>query len=104
MEQELVLDKLTSGDRPSIYAVGVVASEALKRSGMAVFMTDVIGRVHLVPNAAVQIHKKPRLTDEELDSLEESDAINLLMKQEDGEEEIVSYLRRRDVRRVKEAL
>lgn len=102
--EHLVLDKLASGDRPAICAAGLIAAEALKRYGMAVFMTDVLGRVHVVPNAAVQVLRKPRLAEEELDLLEESEAIALLLKQEDSEDSVVSYLHRRNVRNVKEAL
>jgi hypothetical protein len=103
-EEQLVLDKLAAGDRPSIYIAGVVAAEALKKFGMAVLMTDVLGRVHLVPNAAVKVLKKPRLSEDELNDLEESEAINIMLKQEDTEDSVIAYLHRRTVRSVKEAL
>ena len=95
-EEDLILDKLVSGDRPSIYATGITAAAALKASGVAVFMTDVLGRVHLVPATAVVITFKPRLSDEELATFGETEAIELLTKQGTPETEIVEYLRRRD--------
>jgi hypothetical protein len=103
-EEHLVLDKLASGDRPAICAAGLIAAEALKKYGMAVFMIDVLGRVHIVPNAAIQVLKKPRLSEDELNLLDETEAINLLLKQGDSEDEVVAYLHRRTTHDVKEAL
>jgi hypothetical protein len=98
MEEDLSLDKLASGDRPSIYAVGITAAAALKANGVAVLMLDVLGRVHLVPAAAITTNFKPRLSDEELSSFDESEAIELLTKQGTSETEIIDYLRRRDLK------
>jgi hypothetical protein len=95
-EEELSIDKLASGDSPSAYAVGIIAARALKANSVAVFMTDVLGRVHLVPQSAVQVNFKPRLSDEELSAFSEEEAIELLTKQESPETEIIGYLRRRD--------
>jgi hypothetical protein len=94
-EEDLVLDKLASGDRPALYAAGMVAAHSLKESGVAVLMLDVLGRVHLVPKQFVEIKRKPKLSDEELHALSEDEALALLVKQEETEESILAYLRRR---------
>lgn len=93
--EDLILDKLASGDRPSVYAAGMVVAEALKSSGVAVLMTDVLGRVHLLPQEFVEVKRRPRLSDAELDALTEDEAIQLLVKQGDEEPAIFDYLRRR---------
>ena len=94
-EEDLVLDKLVSGDRPSLYAAGMVAAQALKDSGTAVFMLDVLGRVHLVPAQLVEVKRRPKLSDDELNSLDENEALGLLVKQGEDEDSIIAYVRRR---------
>jgi hypothetical protein len=94
-EEDLVLDKLVSGDRPSLYATGMVGAQSLKEAGIAVFMLDVLGRVHLVPPQFVEVKRRPRLRDEELHALDENDAMELLLKQEDSEDSILAYMARR---------
>lgn len=94
-EEELLLDKLASGDRPSIVAAGIVAGQALKEHGVAVLMTDVLGRVHIMPASWVSVKQRPRLSDAELDALEEDEALQLMAKQGDDEGVILAYLRRR---------
>jgi hypothetical protein len=93
--EDLVLDKLASGDRPSVYAAGMVVAQALKETGTAVLMTDVLGRVHVLPKEFVEVKRRPRLSDDELDALTEDEAIRLLVKQDDVEDVILSYLKRR---------
>lgn len=94
-EEDLVLDKLASGDRPSLYATGMVAAQALKDGGIAVFMLDVLGRVHLVPAQFIEVKRTPKLREEELNELEEDDALALLVKQGETEDAILSYMKRR---------
>lgn len=94
-EEELTVDKLASGDRPSIYALGLVGAQAIREGGIAVFMTDILGRVQLMSPEAIKIVSKPRITDKELDSLSEDEAIQILTAQEDSEETILSYLKER---------
>jgi hypothetical protein len=91
----LDLDRLVSGDRPSLYITGMAAAQALKESGIAVFMVDVLGRVHLLPASFVDVQKKPRLEDEELNRRPEEEALRLLMAQGDDEASIIAYLARR---------
>lgn len=93
--EDLILDKLASGDRPSLYAAGMVAAQALKHSGVAVFMVDVLGRIHCLPETFVDIKRKPKLTDEELNAFSEDEALTLLLKQGEEEESILGYLKRR---------
>jgi hypothetical protein len=99
VEQELLYDRLVSGDRPSILALGVTGAAAIKRVRMAVFVVDELGRVHLLGPSAVQILQPPRISDEDLDTLDEDSAINVLTRQRDSEEAIIGYLRRRNERK-----
>lgn len=93
--ESLHVEKLVSGDRPSIYALGVFGAHALRQFSVAVFMVDVLGHVHLMPPDAVSVAKMPRVSDEELDLMSEEAAINVMIKQEDAEATIISYLKRR---------
>jgi hypothetical protein len=93
--EELLLDKLASYDRPSLYAAGLVVTQALKLAGVAVMMTDVLGRVHLVPAGLVEVKRKPKLSDEVLNMFSEDEALALLLKQEEDEDSIVQYMQRR---------
>jgi acetyl esterase/lipase len=91
----LDLDRLVSGDRPSLYVAGMAAAQSLRESGIAVFMVDVLGRVHLLPASFIKVQKKPRLEDEELHRRPEEEALRLLMAQGDDESTIIAYLARR---------
>lgn len=93
--EDLIIDKLASCDRPSLYAAGMVAAQALKTSGIAVLMLDVLGRVHLMPAEFVDIKRKPKLSDAELNMFSEDEAISLLIKQEEEEDAIIQYMQRR---------
>lgn len=93
--EDLLFDRLVTGDRPSLYAVGMVAAQALKETGIAVFMTDALGRVHCLPKSFIEIKRGPRLSDDELDAFSEDEALTLLLRQEEKEEEIIKYMKRR---------
>lgn len=95
IDRELTVDRLVSGDRPSVFFFGMVGAHAIRKDQMAVFMVDVLGRVCLMPPESVRILQQPTLTDEELDSMPEDEAIQLLIKQGDSEDSIVQYLSRR---------
>lgn len=97
-ERELLFDKLASGDRPSVLALGLYGAESLRKSGVAVFMVDALGRVQLMPPASVQVVTIPRLTDEELDGYQEDDAVGLMVKQGSSDEEVLEYIKRRKAR------
>lgn len=94
-EEHLLLTKLASGDRPAIYAAGLFAAQALKEAGCAVLMTDVLGRVHLLPLDFVEVKRRPKLEDEVLHSFSEDEALQLMVRQGDDEEAILGYLKRR---------
>jgi len=64
-------------------------------SGTAVLMLDVLGRVHLMPAAFVEVKRKPKLSDEVLNMFSEEEALSLLLKQEEEEDAIVQYMQRR---------
>ncbi len=102
-EEDLLLDRLASGDKPSVYAAGIVAAKALKECGVAVLVTDVLGRVHLMPPSAVELKMRPRLNDEELNALDEDAALTLLARQGDSEDTILAYLKRRHATEMQQA-
>jgi hypothetical protein len=89
---------LETGDRPSLFALGLWGMQSLKHARMAVFAVDVLGRIQLLPPEAVQVLTKPRVEDELLDTLPVEDAINVMVKQEDTEEKILEYLSNRKAR------
>lgn len=94
-EEDLLLDKLVTGDRPSVYAAGLVCARALKEVGVAVLMADVLGRVHLLPGEVIEIKRRPQIGDQELHQMSEDVALQVLVKQNETEETIMAYLKRR---------
>lgn len=95
IEEELTFDKLSSGDRPSIMALGLATSQYLKQTKMAVIMVDVRGRVRLMPMNSVKILSPPRLSDDELNEVDEEQAIEAMVAQGDPEQTILEYMSRR---------
>ncbi len=94
-DEELTTAKLESGDRPSLYALGLAVSAVLRSSTTAVVMVDALGRVRLMPSSSVQVLATPRLTDEELHAYPEDTALQLLLLQGDDEEQMIDYMARR---------
>jgi hypothetical protein len=94
-EEDLLLDKLAAGDRPAVYAAGLVCARSLRETGIAVFMPDVLGRVHLLPMEVLEIKQRPRIGDGELHKMPEDLALQVLVKQGESEDHIVEYLKRR---------
>jgi hypothetical protein len=90
-------DRLVSGDRPSILALGVYGAESLKRAKMAVFMVDVLGRVHIMPPHTVEVLVTPKVSRDELNKMSEDDAISVMTRQGDGDDLILDYLKARTV-------
>ena len=99
-EEEIVLDRLCSGDRPSIIAMGMSIAHSLKvtKPSIAVIMVDVLGRVVLMPPGSIKILTTPKLTDDDLDGFDGDRAIEIMVKEERLEEDIISYLRNRKAR------
>jgi|SRR6267154_1955503 len=95
IEEDLLLDKVSSGDRPSLLALGMAAGQSLKMTKMAVLMVDVKGRVRLMPLDSVKVLHQPRLDDAELHEMEEEEAIEALVAQGDPEQTILEYMSRR---------
>lgn len=93
--EALMVDRLASGDRPSIYAAGICVANILKTHSLAVLCVDVLGRVHVLPPDAVELKQKPKVSDNDLHSFPEDAAIRLLVQQGDEEDGILAYLRRR---------
>lgn len=97
-EEELTLDRLASGDRPSLYALGMVAAHSLQIYGSVFFAVDVLGRVQVLPPQSVKMLRGPMVEEETLDRMEEADAINTLLSQGQSEAEVGLYLQARDQR------
>jgi hypothetical protein len=95
VESVITLDKLISGDRDAIYGVGIFAATALKTFGFAAIAPDVLGRMHVLGPEHVHVLSRPRILDHELDELDEEEAINIMIAQEDSEQSIMQYLKRR---------
>ena len=95
-QREVLYDQLVSGDRPSILTLGVTGAASIQRARMAVFVVDVLGRVHLLRPEDVKIINPPRVMDRELDGLSEDDAIRLMTMQGDTEDVILAYLQQRN--------
>lgn len=93
--EPLQLERLVSGDKPSIIALGAYGAQALRQNKLAVFAVDVLGRVHILPPSAVKVLALPRVPDHELDELTEGDAIDIMASQSDAEEVILKYLAER---------
>lgn len=96
-DEILTVDRLCSGDRPSAYVAGMVVAHALKKGKAAVLMVNALGRVVLMPPESVKILAQPKLQDSELNELEEEAALQLLLQENRPDEEIVEYLKRREV-------
>lgn len=93
--EDLRVERLISGDRPSILALGINGATMLKASHIVVFMVDVLGRVHLMPPASIQVLARPCVSDEDLNKLPEEAAIQALIQEEAAESKIIDYLKRR---------
>lgn len=96
--EELIVDRLCSGDRPSVYVAGMVIAHALKTSKTVTLAVDVLGRVVVVPPSQVELKSRILVGDDVLDELGEDDAIGLMLREERTEDEILAYLGRRSGR------
>jgi hypothetical protein len=95
VQKPLSVDALAVGDRAAIFALGIAGAEALKQWGLAVFAVDVLGQVQILHPSAIQLLVKPRIKDEELDKMDETNAIQVMLAQSDSEEAIRTYLHNR---------
>ena len=98
-QESLTVERLGSGDRPSILILGMAGAQALKKHGVVVFMADVLGYVHIVPADMIRVTFAPKVDEEILDQLDEDLAIEVLVRQRDEEATIFEYLDRRKTRR-----
>lgn len=95
-EESLMKDLLLAGDRPSLLVMGMVVAKALQKFGLACVTTDVLGRVVVMPKEAVSLLANPLLKDEDLDTLEEDEAIALMVQEGRDEKAIIEYLAKRN--------
>ena len=95
IERIVTKDTLASGDRSSLFYFAMTGAFAIQKDDMVVFMVDALGRVVLMPKGSVQVLSKPRILDEELNTLTEEQAIAIMMKQGDSEETIIEHLHQR---------
>lgn len=92
---EMTLDRLLGGDRTAALFLGLLVAKVLKRDRTAVLTVDALGRVCLMPPSAIEILKPYKIPDEELDSLPEDAAIQIMVAQGDTESRIIDYLAKR---------
>jgi len=84
------------GDLPSLIVIGRAATQSLARTGYAAFGTDLLGVVHLMDPKVIQAGHRPWVADQDLNLLEETEAISLMTDEGRSEDQIVEYLKRRD--------
>lgn len=94
-EEMLSVHKLCSGDRPSVLAAGMTLAQALRKQTVVVFMVDALGQVALMPSSSVQVLAKPFVTDQDLDAMNEDEAIALMVSEGRSEEGMMRYLEAR---------
>jgi hypothetical protein len=94
-EETLTVDPLLAGDRPSLLVMGMVVARAMKKFGQACIVTDVLGRIVVMPKEAVTLLAKPLLKDEDLDTFDEDEAIALMVQEGREEKDILMYLSKR---------
>lgn len=94
--QDLLVDRLCSGDRPSVYAAGMVVAQSLKTHGVSILVGDALGRVVVLSPAAVSITSPPRVPDSDLNSLSEEESLSVMVLEGRTDDEMVAYLRRRE--------
>jgi hypothetical protein len=95
-DEVLTLDRLASGDRPSVFIAGMALGQALQKTKVAVFAINALGHVVLMPPGSIKVLSKPKVKDEELHSLSEDDALQVMLKEERSEAEIIEYLKKRE--------
>ena len=96
-EEVLVLDKLCTGDRPSVIAAGMLLAHALRKSTVAVVAVNALGQVVVLPPESVGPVPTPQVQDDDLNELTEDEALSVLLKEGRPEPQILSYLKRRNL-------
>lgn len=96
-DEELTADRLMSGDRPSIFIAGMAVAQAMRKSKTVVLMMNVLGKVVLMPPEAIKVLAQPRVSDAELNDLGEDEALQVMLQEGRPENEMVEYLKRREV-------
>lgn len=94
-ERPLLVDKLCSGDRPSLLVAGMAVAHEIKTHGVSVLVQDALGRLVPLPPQCYEIRKLPLIADSDLDQMTEDEAIKVMVKEDRQEAEILSYLGRR---------
>lgn len=97
-EETLNVEKLCSGDQPSIMVAGMLLAHALKKDKVAIFSTDVLGHVVLLPPTVLPNALDIRIRDKDLDELTSDEAIRLMIVEGREDKEIVDYLMGRSSR------
>lgn len=100
MDEPMRVDKLRDGDQMAIIALGITCSQMFKKMDVVVLATDVLGLVHVLPPDSVKLLKPPAVTDNDLDTVSETEAINALLRQGETEERIITYLKSRASREI----
>lgn len=93
--EDLLANKLCSGDRPSVISAGTAVAFSIRSSGKAFFMTDALGRVVLLSLDSVKVLHPPLIKDDELDTLTDDTVISIMSVEGRSEDEIIEYFQRR---------
>jgi hypothetical protein len=99
--QPLLIEDRASDERPPVEALlelGMTAYHALRTMGVVVLIVDPLHRVKLLPRESVALQPGELLSDEDLDSVTEDQAIEALVTEGRPEDGIMQYLARRKVR------
>ena len=98
-EKELHVDDLAFPDQAIVASLGFTAIEALKKWKQVTFAVDVLGRVQILKPGSVVITKPPKVQRSDLDLLEESVALKVMISQNEKESDIFDYLRAREAKK-----
>lgn len=97
-EEVLLVDRLCSGDRPSVMAAGMTVARALGKDRIAVLMVDALGQVVLMRADSVEVKGKPLVTEQDLDAMPEDESIALMVGEGRSERAILEYLASRSAK------
>lgn len=97
-DEPMRVERLRDGDQMAIVALGIACSQMFKKMDMVVLATDALGLVHILPPDSVKLLKPPAVTDADLDSVSEDEAIQALVRQGEDEDRIITYLKSRSAR------
>lgn len=98
VDRPILVDKLCSGDKISVLAIGMAVAHSVRLTGSAAIAVDALGRVCIVDTKTLNI-QAPRVQDTDLDLMTEDESISVMLKEGREERELLEYLIKRDTRK-----